>query len=174
MRWDVAVGPAQHQFTVYPAWPQPEKDVFQGYILGSSPLSWKRDVCLLGLNLNIWPKRREWKNWIIYNPVQTSPTFLLNYNILCYWQERAAGSGVCVARSSRTPDVGQINGLSVETSAGLPGLLEDVLCLISSAGSLGLPSKPGTCPCSIMKAIKGSEKSKSLKESSAEMHGNGE
>lgn len=67
---------------------------------------------------------------------------------------------MCVVQSSRTPDVWQINGLAVETSAGLPGLLEDVLCLISTAGSLGLPSKAGAYPCFIMRRFRRGESNK--------------
>lgn len=57
------------------------------------------------------------------------------------------------------PDVWQMNGLSVEMSAGLRGLLEDVLRLISTAGSLGLPSEAGAYPRFIMKRFRRGKKS---------------
>lgn len=85
-----------------------------------------------------------------------------------------------VAQTSSTSDVWQINGMSEETSAGLPWLSEDVFCLISTTGSPGLSLQTSIYPCFITRYFRKEKNnhtagrtSPELKKSSADCHSTG-
>lgn len=80
-------------------------------------------------------------------------------------------------RAAHTPHMRQINGLSVETSAGAAGAVGGAALSYVHCGALwGRPPKAGAQPCFLMRRFRrarqqeeGGKKSKSLKENSTKV-----